>query len=566
MIAGLLWMALANAGVCMGSLALLSKVRTGRPGLDLVLFVILRVTLISAAVLAAGWAGILTGTTLGIAGTLVVVVRAASRRPAFSWAPFLPAADRITKILAALLAARLLGQVWFFSPFEADTLSYHLPKVGEWVQSGRIGTELGLDARAWLPAGLELIETWWVLFLHHDVLIQMGGVEFLFLAFAGARALALEAGFSDRSSSLCGLAYALAPGLQAQAVGCLNDGAVAALWVATAALIWGRAHPALLAAAAGLGLGTKPTFALAIPGLLLLAWFARRNPSPSAPPARLYGWALGGAGIFLGAHWYVRNLIVQGNPLFPVGLPAPGSAPQEVGPRSLSLLRNLNELLGGRVLDSSAPISPMLGTSAGWGPALVACGIVGLAAALRERSPLRALGAAYALSLVSVLSQVNWDPWSFRFILFFPSLLALAAVALAENHALFRRLLATLLGVHLLLGTFYDGHSLDSLAAREFRDRWRDRGALRDLPEGTVGCLAGYGSATYQLYGPDFSRRVVYLRVATVDELRTALRERGIRWIHAPVTLDHPELREIVEEAARRGLLVRDRPDRFLVP
>src|SRR6185436_10571518 len=125
----------------------------------------------------------------GVAALAVLLARGAHKG---LLPPARPEWPRWVAVVAALLALRLLIQVWFFAPHVGDTISYHLPKVAEWVRAGALVREAGSDPRASFPAGFELIETWWVLFLHHDLLIEMAGLEFLLLGAAGAYAVARE--------------------------------------------------------------------------------------------------------------------------------------------------------------------------------------------------------------------------------------------------------------------------------------------------------------------------------------------------------------------------------------
>src|SRR6185436_10496080 len=102
---------------------------------------------------------------------------------------------------------------WFFAPYTTDVLSYHLPKMAEWVRSGTLFGERGVDDHATFPAGFELVEAWWVLFLHHDVLIEMAGVEFLLLAFASTSALGSGLSLTPAQGRWAGLITLLSPGL-----------------------------------------------------------------------------------------------------------------------------------------------------------------------------------------------------------------------------------------------------------------------------------------------------------------------------------------------------------------
>src|SRR6185295_7331199 len=216
---------------------------------------VIHLLLISVAVLIAGVTGLLRPLPLGVAGAaaLALLVRRGEHRqlprPDFrDWgAPAL--------VLVGLLLLRLLLQVWFFAPYLGDSLSYHLPKIAEWTRAGGFTAELGMDPRSTFPAGFELIEAWWVVFLHHDVLIEMAGVEFLLLAGAAAYAMAIRFGWSPKSASLAAVLFVLTPGLHFQATACMNDGPISALVVAAALLIVGRSHPLLILVPIGLGIG-----------------------------------------------------------------------------------------------------------------------------------------------------------------------------------------------------------------------------------------------------------------------------------------------------------------------
>ncbi len=260
---GLASFLVANAATLLGARAVLRRSATGDLALDVVLFLILRFLLVSLSVLVAGVTGLLAPLPLGLAGaagmTLLLLLREHRGLT-------LPRVATLRNLLGAVLAAvaiRLVLQAWFFAPYNYDALSYHLTKVAEWVRAGGFTREMGVDTHATFPAGFELVEAWWVVFLRHDVLIEMAGVEFLALAFASVVALARRVGLGERGSLFAGLIYALVPGVHLSATSCLNDVPVAALVLATAALAAARAPLPWLLLAAGLGIGVKPTFGYA---------------------------------------------------------------------------------------------------------------------------------------------------------------------------------------------------------------------------------------------------------------------------------------------------------------
>ena len=78
---------------------------------------------------------------------------------------------------ALLQLLRIAFHVWYTPPYVHDTLTYHLPNVAEWVQKGRIHAISTPVLRSYWPATFEVFESWFVVFLHNDLLIQLGCVS-----------------------------------------------------------------------------------------------------------------------------------------------------------------------------------------------------------------------------------------------------------------------------------------------------------------------------------------------------------------------------------------------------
>jgi hypothetical protein len=559
MILGLLAMIVANAAAALAARSLLERVRVGRPSTDLLLFLTLRLLLISAVVLVAGAARLLTPPTLGLAGAAVLAALLARGAPRGLLPASRSAWDRWVIAAAAVVAVRLLLQVWFLAPNVGDALSYHLPKVAEWVRAGALTSEVGADPRAAFPAGFELIEIWWVVFLHHDVLIEMAGLEFLALAGAAAYALARELGWSEKVASLAALIFVLTPGLHLQATACLNDAPVAALVAATAALVVARVHPLLLLLPVGLGVGVKPTFVYALPGLAITAWLLRRR--DGAPPPFLRAAApLAAAALGVGAVWYLRNWVLHGSPFHPLGADgmkslATGATMQRLGPSLRALRENLACFLDIRVYDRVQAADPLCAGNFNWGAAAFALGAPALVFLLRSEPALRALAAGLAVSALSVFTLVELDPWYARFVLFLPLLTSLALARMTELH----RGAALLTPVALALGflaTFASAGLPRNEVARLARQSWSAR-AANPPPMPDDGSPIGYVSdafgSGYSIYGPGFSHPVVVLRDKSLEELlRHAERERiAIFFVDGPARRGSPML----EDGVRRGLL-----------
>jgi len=509
MIAGFLALVACNAAVLLGARRLAQDLSTGKPAVDFLLFLLLRTLLISAAVLAAGLSHLLAPLPLGVAGmAALVLLRGRARRLPFPgdpvpWNPILVGA-------AGLLALKALGQVWFFAPYAADVLTYHLPKVAEWVCAGGFTRELGLNPRVTLPAGFELLEAWWVVFLHHDVLVEMAGVEMLLLASAAVYALAREFRLEPPIAFAAALLFAATPGLQVQATSGMNDVAAVALTLSTAALVVARAGAPRILAAVALGAGIKATTAYALPGLLLLGFLERREPAaPAGKPAIVRGAAAVAA--LVGGFWYARNLLWFGNPVYPMGTEL-GRQVQQFGPSIRSLAENLQALVDLRIYDR-LPVGALHAGNANWGPAAFACGAPALIGWMREDARARRLGLSLGVSLLCVLALVTMDAWNMRFILFAPALPAIAAARAAAASRAIRALCAAaaLLGVASSILPVELARPAD-LARSPWRERSTRPCPPAAAPGAPIGALGSDLVHPYWLYGPDFSRRVVYLR------------------------------------------------------
>jgi len=556
---------LANMASVLGTHAILRHHAGGRPHLRALQFLLLRLALISGTVLVAGSIRLLSPAVLGgLAGLVVLYAWRTDSLPTWSGRPSVRL-HPLLLIFAGSVGVRLLVQVWFFAPCEADALSYHLPKVAEWVRAGRFSREMGLDTHATFPAGFELLEVWWVVFLRHDVLIEMAGVEFLILAAAAVYALAMEIGLSTRLSVLAAVMYALVPGVYFQATSCLNDGAAGAVVVASAALLLARAPWPFILLAGGLGLGVKPTVAYAAPGLVLLWWMRRREVPTADRVSRGLSAGLFLLGLSIGGYWYVRNLLWYGNPLHPVG--AAGLAGQEghpliqFGPNLTSASKTIEALLNHRIYDHERPFGPMLKFITGWGGVCFGFGLIaGIAAAFKNRT-FRILAAAFVLGLASVLCLVNYDPWNLRFVLFFPAILAVATAWMIRRI----RSLSPILGAALalqFLSTFLPGSLAPEIFKELARMSWRERSISPLLGIRTEEENVGYYHAgptpcrgpSYLLYRPDFSGRVLYLRSATLKDL---LGDIGRADVAAVFDASGLECRKenLVVEAEERGHL-----------
>jgi hypothetical protein len=562
-ILGLFWMILANAAVLLGARAILKLTATGKPHLDVPFFLVLRMGLISAVVIAAGTFQALTATALGVTAAVALAALLAIGAHRDMKRPEFPDAGRILTFLTILVGIRLLIQVWLFAPYDFDAVSYHLTKIAEWIRAGGFTREMGVDTHAPFPAGFELLETWWVVFLHHDVLIEIAGIECLALACAGCYALARESGMCERWSYFAAFSYGMTPGLHLSATSCLNDVAVAALAVATAAFVLGRAPWACVLVTAALGIGVKPTYGYAIPGLLLLAYMSRTLPVPRAIPGKV---ALGlvTGGMIVGAFWYVRNLIWFGSPIYPVGahglVASTGELKIQFGPNLTSAVRNILDLVQERVYDDYSSYGPLLVRISGWGALAFACGLLSLVVLSRTDPVLRRIAIGFSLSLLSVLILVNHDDWFLRFVLFFPAILCIATARLAERHRPVLAIAGLALAYQFIATCVPNEFSLQQVIDSAGQN-WRERSARTKFgADHQEASILYYISEpvhnrgeSYLLYGPDYSHRVVYFRGTTSQSLIGIMDTEGVRVLYRSRITDSMD--PLLQQSMNLGLL-----------
>jgi hypothetical protein len=561
---------LANAAAFAGAGALLRRFSPKEEETELVLFLLFRLLIISATVLIAGVTHTLT--TLWISGASVLLLLGLGCRGfrGFVQLPRCPGTGRFMAAFGALLGIRLALQVWYFAPHVGDALSYHLPKIAEWVRAGGFTAEMGLDNHATFPAGFELIETWWVLFLRHDVLIELAGLEALALGFAAVRSIGRQLGLSEHASSFAGLLYSTTPGVHIQATSCLNDGAVAALILAAVSLILSRAPVGLTLTAVGLGVGVKPSFAYAVPGLaLLLFWYRPTTTRPEA--GRVAGVAAGIVGIGVGLYWYVRNALWFGNPIHPVTLGglagSSGDRWIQLGPNGHSLFSNVDALIGERIFDTGSAYGAYLDGISGWGPVVFSAGVIALLEVCRTDMGFRKLGAAFLVSLFSVLALVAHDRFYMRFVLFFPAALCVAVSRLSEENRTIK--------LFVWIGIFFSVFATtlpNSLPRKDFLALadapWRLRSIacspdMNSLNAGgdVIAYMADVRGFAYPLYRPDYSRRVVYVRARSARELLECMRVEHAALLYVGSLSDAQRL--LLDECVKLGELRQPRPDLY---
>jgi hypothetical protein len=244
------------------------------------------------------------------------------------------AEPRLSRLLAAAALALLAGwsvaAAWLGSAVPSvgrDTLTFHLPEVVRWMQTGtiwRIDQFEPLLANAYYPQNGDALNLALLVPFHGDAFVRVLSVFSLLVLALAVYALARELRAPPGAAAVGAALLASLP----ISVLTAEEGAKTDLWCIAALAVAGlflvrhlRTHTAtdlmLGALALGLGAGTK-WYGLTAAAAIAAAWAIARV--VERPRIR---WLAREAGIVLGLSalggglWLVRNWIEVGNPLFP---------------------------------------------------------------------------------------------------------------------------------------------------------------------------------------------------------------------------------------------------------
>ena len=491
---------------------------------------------------------------------------------ALAWPPTAAAAVIVVLSIATrvVLAVRL--------PV-ADLLGwqYHLDFVDVWLQANRI---VGVPQNQWTdgwPATGELLTTWLAAFGRSDALTGFTGLLPIPIAMVGCMGLARSFGASRETALLAGLLFGMTPAMLALAgttyVDTAFTAAVVAAWWYGLRMIGGErdASAALLfGIAVGLALGIKGTsFILVLPmlatvGTILLVDAVRgisghtRLWAPWRPVV-----ALAVPVLLLGASWYLKNLLVHGNPVYPIGIgpfegleagsygaPPEPDALQGLAPVAQIAISWAHDWQLGTYLYNQRP--------GGFGHAwllLVALAVIGLYLLVKRR-PWAALLLVVAPVLIA-LAVLN-SAWYARYTLFVPAVaLPLAAITLDRLSPVIRTVvgifLVALASISVVLVNAFPNVTLPMAPASGERaaaywgavmnesDPLRDllaappscRNAIPSLPPGARVAVAKEFFTPHAVVGSDLHATLVEPppQAADPESLVAKLRERDAGWL-----------------------------------
>jgi hypothetical protein len=208
-----------------------------------------------------------------------------------------------------------VGFVW-------DDLAYHAVLPAWWIQHSSLALP-PFGYQGYFPANAELFALWFMLPFGSDALGNLSVLFWMVLILLSCAVITRELGHSPLVTSAAIACLLLSPEI-AFFAGTFSgtDLAVAGLCLATLALAGrpeahvGTARAALSGLAGGLALGTKITTAPLI--LLVGIWWIYRVRMRAGDWGHVAAYGLGV--ISLGFAWYLRNLAISGNPLFPAAI------------------------------------------------------------------------------------------------------------------------------------------------------------------------------------------------------------------------------------------------------
>lgn len=218
----------------------------------------------------------------------------------------------------ALVVCEVAALVWrlgVLPPVSDDALTYHLPAAATWLREGRIciyETWFFNPANTYSPLGGSLFAAWLIVPFQSDVAARFMQVPAVLVVYLASVQLGRRLGAGMTVAVLLGLATAMGAPVVRQTALAKDDLFLAAFVLV---LINGiqrtdRFAPWRIGLAAGMAAAIKVTSVYALAPILLLLIPIKR------PDWRRLAIVVLSAAV-IAAPWYLRNLMLFGNPLFP---------------------------------------------------------------------------------------------------------------------------------------------------------------------------------------------------------------------------------------------------------
>ncbi len=489
------------------------------------------------------------------------------------WRPSVPQ-FRIVRISPlAIVMAGLAGGLLAISagiaihhpPTGYDELGYHGPLAVFFWRDGTLSQFMPRFQYAWPLAQPASAELWFGLLrvIGGEPLTVLGQLPFALLGAVGVAAFGRRLGLSGRAALLAALTFLLVPIVAIQVGRIADDIVGGALVIAVAALAaaprreWTVGRVAVMGLALGVMVVTKLALlpaALAL-GLVVLWTVARRSvdtPDPEADRSRrrllTRGLPLAAAlGLVALAPWWIRNLVLYANPLYPLNIPLYGHGISQ----TLLGMKDRNHVPATWLW----PLYPLFephrhdsGIGAVFAVAIVPGGLIALVRA--RRRPLAIIALVALITLPLWWLETRHEP---RFLLgLFGLLVALVPFALAGLRRNWRTAAAALLAiaamfsVGITLSTELATQAQNPVDRIEFYDRlWRVEPAVTALPE-TEGillddqCGKGIFSRLYPVLGAGQNRQIARIPCGqSTAQVVASLQGYSMTYVYAIIDAPH---------------------------
>ncbi len=584
------------------------RMRSGRVIIDLINYVFLWIFFVTLQLLLMGLAGFLAAGPIGllsVIGLITIFTLSSLRKELLliredldrfrdhlgCWWRELPRwVKNITIGFLIVTVVRVIFLTWALPPFVWDSLTYHLTNVAQWIQDGRIAVFSTPVQRIFTAANYEVLASWFGVFIHHDVIIELSGLPAYLLAGLSVYAIGRSLEIPAWASWVAVIGYLSTPALTLATTGTKNDPMIAGIYLMSFALVIHISQRALkpqlkmdfgplvvLVIALLYAVGTKAYIIHLIPGLMLTAvvisflagdgWLWLRVPGRAFSELRrrgptvasLTGVLLAGA-IFLGSYWYIRNWALMGNPFYPYGVEIGNRVVLEAQKSSMRLgaenfLENLR-LFSQKVGDKQYRITPDLTDTTGWGWTAYGLGIPAAFWAMIRRQRYRILSGGFLLSFLGLMLSSPTSPWNMRYAIWFPAILSLALGSvfswMGEAPSAVRRLVR---------GMFMLTLSLDLLMVMNYNlVTLSDFGRMLSLPtlerhsallhvhvpeeyesvikyvpaDRVLGYNVHENGFVYPLYRADFNQEIVYIPIEpsdTCEQIALTMELSGTRYL-----------------------------------
>lgn len=235
-------------------------------------------------------------------------------------------AATVTLFVIGYVAA-FAHQQRFLPPLATDALAYHLPTAVQWLQTGRIGL---FEAWYWNPANTysplaaETFITWLLAPIGNDVLARFVQIPALAMIFLAMIQLCRTIGSGLGVAVLIAAGTILSRPFLSQALLVKDDLFMAAFFI-TAVVAFSQEYigkplaPWRVGAALGMLIATKYPAMVTLPLFLLVIDAPRR-----AGWRFRHGAIAVAVALLLAGPWFIRNLWLTGNPLYPIDITIAG--------------------------------------------------------------------------------------------------------------------------------------------------------------------------------------------------------------------------------------------------